>query len=133
MKAQTKENIIVVLFVLTVIALIVVGSYIENAGAVEKNKVATYKERIIYATANQIEYQKNGYELFSVAYGPECKWLVIRSGEFVNGEFVVAMIKERAAEWKMFGFTEVMITTGEATAFVDVQKAYDLSIKKETM
>ena len=133
MKANTKENLIVTLFVLAAIALIVLGAYIQNAGAAEKNKVATYKERIIYATANQIEYQKYGYKLFSVAYGPECKWLVLRCDEFVNGEIVVNMIKERAAEWKVFGFTEVMITTGEATAFVDVQKAYDLSIKKENM
>jgi hypothetical protein len=90
-------------------------------------------ERVKYANAVQKDFEKNGYEVWTAAYGPEKTGLLIKCDYFRDGEIILNLVRDHAKEWQAFGFKEVILTSGEVTMYLDVKKAVDIIDKKESM
>lgn len=129
MKDKAFWNLIAALLGMAVGALIVFALATEIYAA----PVAGEFERVKYANALQRDFQRSGYEMWTAAYGKEKNNLFIKCADFVDPEIVANFIKDTLVEFEAFGFVDVMMTTGEVSMVLNVQKAGDKAKKKESL
>jgi len=124
------NNLVAAVLGMAIAGVIVCALYVENCQAAPHPGDF---ERIKYATALEKAFQANGYDVWTAAYGDKKDSLLIKCAMFVDSEIVIVLIRESVVQWMAFGFKEVLITSGEVTVFVDVQKAWDIVTKKARM
>ncbi len=96
-------------------------------------KEATEQHRVKYAAIVENMFLEEGYQLSITPHGFENRELTFVCEDFVDGEIVKNIIADSVAEWKFFGFKFITFTAGEVRMTIDVDKAYDIKVGKETM
>jgi len=96
-------------------------------------KEATEQHRVKYAAIVENMFLEEGYQLSVTPHGFQNRELTFVCEDFVDGEIVKNLIADSVAEWKFFGFKYITFTTGKVMMIIDVNKAYDISVKKEKM